>query len=166
MTMETISLSGMDLLHNAAGNKGTAFSEQERKSKHLEGLLPPSIESLDLQVQRVLNHLDSKKDDLERYIYLIGLEERNEVVFYKTVMSDPKRFIPILYDPIVADACLEFGHIYRRPRGMYITRHMKGRMAEVLKNWPVKDVRFICVSTAEGIWSGDISVQFNAVWTS
>ncbi len=160
MSMETTTLSGIDLLHNAANNKGTAFSEQERKNNRLEGLLPPSVESLDLQVRRVLNHLDSKKDDLERYIYLIGLEERNEVVFYKTVMSDPKRFIPILYDPIVADACLEFGHIYRRPRGMYITRHMKGRIAEVLENWPVKDVRFICVSTGGRILGlGDIGAN-------
>ncbi|MFC6376862.1 NAD-dependent malic enzyme [Tatumella terrea] len=160
MTMETTTLSGLELLHSAANNKGTAFSDQERKNNKLEGLLPPSVESLDLQVQRVLNHLDSKKDDLERYIYLIGLEERNEVVFYKTVMSDPMRFIPILYDPIVADACLEFGHIYRRPRGMYITRHMKGRMAEVLKNWPVKDVRFICVSTGGRILGlGDIGAN-------
>ena len=160
MTMETTTLSGLELLHNAANNKGTAFNPQERKANKLEGLLPPSVESLELQVQRVLNHLDSKKDDLERYIYLIGLEERNEVVFYKTVMSDPMRFIPILYDPIVADACLEFGHIYRRPRGMYITRHMKGRMAEVLQNWPVKDVRFICVSTGGRILGlGDIGAN-------
>ncbi|HXW71134.1 MAG TPA: oxaloacetate-decarboxylating malate dehydrogenase [Methylocella sp.] len=75
-------------------------------------------------------------------------------------MSDPARFIPILYDPTVADACLAFGHIYRRARGMYITRDMKGRMAEVLRNWPEGDVRFICVSTGGRILGlGDIGAD-------
>ena len=75
-------------------------------------------------------------------------------------MSDPARFIPILYDPTVAEACLRFGHIYRRARGMYITRAMKGRIAEVLRNWPARDVRFICVSTGGRILGlGDIGAN-------
>ncbi len=107
-----------------------------------------------------MEHLDAKPNDLERYIYLIGLSDRNETLFYRTVMSDPARFIPILYDPTVADACLAFGHIYRRARGMYITREMKGRMAEVLRNWPERDVRFICVSTGGRILGlGDIGAN-------
>jgi malate dehydrogenase (oxaloacetate-decarboxylating)(NADP+) len=126
----------------------------------LEGLLPPSTETLDRQVERVLGHLDAKPNDLERYIYLIGLSDRNETLFYRTVMSDPARFIPILYDPTVADACLAFGHIYRRARGMYISRDMKGRIAEVLRNWPERDVRFICVSTGGRILGlGDIGAN-------
>ena len=126
----------------------------------LEGLLPPSVESLDRQVERVMQHLDAKPTDLERYIYLIGLCDRNETLFYRAVMSDPARFIPILYDPTVADACLAFGHIFRRARGMYITREMKGRMAEVLRNWPERDVRFICVSTGGRILGlGDIGAN-------
>lgn len=141
-------------------NKGTAFSHEERQALGLEGLLPPTVESLDRQVERVMTHLDGIKDDLDKYVYLIELEERNQTVFYKTIMSDPKRFIPILYDPVVADACETFGNIYRRPRGMYITRHMKGRIAEVLSNWPVKDVRFICVSTGGRILGlGDIGAN-------
>src|SRR5208282_2786026 len=140
-------LRGAALLNNPAANKGTAFDEKERRSYGLEGLLPPSVESLDRQVERVLRHLDAKPNDLERYTYLIGLAERNETVFYRTVMSDPARFVPILYDPTVADACLAFGHIYRRARGLYITREMRGRIAEILRNWPTRDVRFICVST-------------------
>ena len=91
---------------------------------------------------------------------LIGLSDRNETLFYCAVMSDPARFIPILYDPTVADACLTFGHIYRRARGMYITREMKGRFAEVLRNWPEQDVRFICVSTGGRILGlGDIGAN-------
>lgn len=151
---------GMPLLHEAKLNKGTAYTVEERRRLGLEGLLPHAVENLERQVERVLAHLDEKPNDLERYIYLIGLEDRNETVFYKTIMSDPKRFIPILYDPIVADACETFGNIYRRARGMYITRHMKGRIAEVLRNWPEKDVRFICVSTGGRILGlGDIGAN-------
>jgi malate dehydrogenase (oxaloacetate-decarboxylating)(NADP+) len=148
------------LLEDPKRNKGTAFSAAERRLYGLEGLLPPSVESLDRQVARVMQHLDAKPTDLERYIYLVGLADRNEVLFFRTVMSDPKRFIPILYDPTVGDACLAFGHIYRRARGMYVTREMKGRVAEVLRNWPERDVRFICVSTGGRILGlGDIGAN-------
>ena len=153
-------LLGFSLLNDPARNKGTAFTEEERRRFGLEGLLPASAESLDRQVERVLGHLDAIPTDLERYIYLIGLSDRNETLFYRTVMSDPMRFLPILYDPTVADACLTFGHIYRRARGMYITHHMKGRIAEVLQNWPERDIRFICVSTGGRILGlGDIGAN-------
>jgi malate dehydrogenase (oxaloacetate-decarboxylating)(NADP+) len=151
---------GFALLDDPVRNKGTAFTEEERRQYGLEGLLPHSVETLDRQAERVLEHLDVKPNDLERYIYLIGLADRNETLFYRTVMSDPARFVPILYDPTVADACLTFGHIYRRARGMYITRAMKGRIAEVLRNWPERDVRFICVSTGGRILGlGDIGAN-------
>jgi malate dehydrogenase (oxaloacetate-decarboxylating)(NADP+) len=151
---------GLALLDDPISNKGTAFTVKERSEFGLEGLLPPSVESLDRQVERVMHHLDAKPTDLERYIYLTGLADRNETLFYRTVMSDPARFLPILYDPTVADACLAFGHIFRRARGMYITREMKGRMAEVLRNWPESDVRFICVSTGGRILGlGDIGAN-------
>jgi malate dehydrogenase (oxaloacetate-decarboxylating)(NADP+) len=151
---------GLALLDDPTNNKGTAFTAKERAEFGLEGLLPPSIESLDRQVERVMHHLDAKPTDLERYIYLTGLADRNETLFYRTVMSNPARFLPILYDPTVAEACLAFGHIFRRARGMYITREMKGRMAEVLRNWPQSDVRFICVSTGGRILGlGDIGAN-------
>jgi malate dehydrogenase (oxaloacetate-decarboxylating)(NADP+) len=151
---------GLALLDDPISNKGTAFTVKERAEFGLEGLLPASVESLDRQVERVLHHLDAKPTDLERYIYLTGLADRNETLFYRVVMSDPARFLPILYDPTVAEACLTFGHIFRRARGMYITREMKGRMAEVLRNWPQSDVRFICVSTGGRILGlGDIGAN-------
>ena len=150
----------LDLLDNPILNKGTAFTDEERREHGIEGLLPPSVETLDRQVERVMGHLDAKASDLERYIYLVGLSDRNETLFFKTLMSDPARFVPIVYDPTIADACLTFGHIYRRARGMYLTRHMKGRMAAVLRNWPVRDVRFICVSTGGRILGlGDIGAN-------
>jgi len=153
-------LRGRALLDVPAPNKDTAFTPDERRAYGLEGLLPHTVENLERQMERVLQHLDAKPTDLERYIYLIGLADRNETLFYRTVMSDPARFVPILYDPTVADACLAFGHIYRRPRGMYITREMKGRIAEVLRNWPERDVRFICVSTGGRILGlGDIGAN-------
>jgi malate dehydrogenase (oxaloacetate-decarboxylating)(NADP+) len=111
---------GLTLLKDLALNKGTAFSAEERSRYGLEGLLPLSSKKLDGQVERVLGPLEAKPTDLERYIYLIGLEDRNGTLFYRAVMSDLARFIPILYDPIVAEACLAFGHIYRRARGMSV----------------------------------------------
>ena len=153
-------LHGVTLLDDPVRNKGTAFSPEERRRYGLEGLLPHSVESLDRQLERVMEHLDAKPNDLERYIYLIGLGDRNETLFYRTLMSDPARFVPIVYDPTVADACLTFGHILRRARGMYITRNMKGRIAQVLRNWPTKDVRFVCVSTGGRILGlGDIGAN-------
>jgi malate dehydrogenase (oxaloacetate-decarboxylating)(NADP+) len=148
------------LLNDPVHNKGTAFTRDERRIYGLEGLLPHAVESIDRQRERVIQHLDAKPTDLERYIYLIGLSDRNETLFYNTLMSDPARFVPIVYDPTVADACLAFGHIYRRARGMYVTREMKGRIADVLRNWPTRDVRFICVSTGGRILGlGDIGAN-------
>jgi malate dehydrogenase (oxaloacetate-decarboxylating)(NADP+) len=148
------------MLDDPVRNKGTAFTQEERRRYGLEGLLPQAVESLDRQLERVMQHLDAKPNDLERYIYLIGLADRNETLFYRTLMSDPVRFVPIVYDPTVADACLTFGHIYRRARGMYITREMKGSIAEVLRNWPGRDVRFVCVSTGGRILGlGDIGAN-------
>jgi malate dehydrogenase (oxaloacetate-decarboxylating)(NADP+) len=128
-------LRGPELLDNPSLNKGTAFTPEERREYGLEGLLPHAVEAVDRQLERVTERLDAKPTDLERYIYLIGLSDRNETLFYRTLMSDPARFVPIVYDPTVAEACLIFGHIYRRARGMYITSEMKGLIAEVMGNW-------------------------------
>jgi malate dehydrogenase (oxaloacetate-decarboxylating)(NADP+) len=153
-------LRGPELLDSPTFNKGTAFTQEERREYGLEGLLPHAVETIDRQIERVMDHLDAKPTDLERYIYLIGLSDRNETLFYRTLMSDPARFVPIVYDPTVAEACLTFGHIYRRARGLYITREMKGRMAEVMRNWPERDVRFICVSSGGRILGlGDIGAN-------
>ena len=151
---------GLHLLDDHRHNKETAFTEQEREAYGLLGLLPPAVETIERQVERVLLQLAAKPNDLECYIYLNELAERDETLFFRTVMSDPARFIPILYDPTVADACLTFGHIYRRHAGLYVTRHMKGRIAEVLRHWPERDVRFICVSTGHRILGlGDIGAN-------
>jgi malate dehydrogenase (oxaloacetate-decarboxylating)(NADP+) len=157
---ESKSLRGIDVLSNPTLNKGTGFTQKERKDLGLIGLLPAGIETIDQQVERVLGHLAQKPTDLERYIYLIGLQDRNETLFYKVVTSDPERFLPIVYDPTVAEACLKFAYIYRRSRGLYVSIREKGRVVEVLRNSPIKDARFICVSTGGRILGlGDIGAN-------
>ena len=141
-------------------NKGLAFTHEERRSHGLEGLLPQAVEDLPTQVERVLSHLDAKPSDLEQYIYLQELCDRDRTLYYATLMRDPARFVPIVYDPTIADACLAYGHIFRRPQGMYLTKHMKGRLAEVLANWPGRDIAFICISSGGRILGlGDIGAN-------
>jgi malate dehydrogenase (oxaloacetate-decarboxylating)(NADP+) len=137
---------GTDLLHDPVLNKATAYTEAERQALGLVGLVPDATESEDLQLRRVLQQLGHKTTDLDRYIYLVNLLDNDEVLFYRTVMSDPTRFLPIVYDPTIGEACLKFGHIYRRTCGMYLSITRKGHVKEVLRNWPVKDVRTICVT--------------------
>jgi malate dehydrogenase (oxaloacetate-decarboxylating)(NADP+) len=137
---------GIDLLHDPVLNKATGYSEAERQALGLVGLVPDVTESEDLQLRRVLQQLGHKTTDLDRYIYLVNLLDNDETLFYRTVMSDPARFLPIVYDPTIGEACLKFGHIYRRTRGMYLSITRKGHVNEVLRNWPVKDVRVICVT--------------------
>ncbi len=154
------SLLGSALLESPKHTKDTAFTLDEREKFGLTGLLPSTVETLDRQVDRVLEQLAQHSSLLDQYIALIALSDTNETLFYKVVMSHPARFLPIVYDPTVADACLAFGHIYRRPKGMYVSIEHKGRVAEVLRNWPERDIRFICVSSGGRILGlGDIGAN-------
>jgi malate dehydrogenase (oxaloacetate-decarboxylating)(NADP+) len=137
---------GYDVLINPALNKSTAFTEAEKQSLGLVGLLPDTTEGPDLQLRRVMMQLGHKTTDLDRYIYLVNLLDHNETLFYRTVMSDPARFLPIVYDPTIGEACVKFGHIFRQPRGLYLSITRRGHAREVLRNWPQKDVRVICVT--------------------
>jgi malate dehydrogenase (oxaloacetate-decarboxylating)(NADP+) len=142
----TVTKRGTDLLHDPALNKSTAFTEAERQALGLVGLVPDTTETEDLQLKRVLLQLSHKTSDIDRYIYLVNLLDHDETLFYRTLMSDPARFLPIVYDPTIGEACLKFGHIFRGPRGMYLSIKRRGHVKEVLRNWPQKDVRFICVT--------------------
>jgi malate dehydrogenase (oxaloacetate-decarboxylating)(NADP+) len=144
--MTTIAKRGTQLIQDPSLNKSTAFTEAERQSLGLIGLVPDVTETEDLQLGRVMTQLGHKNTDLDRYIYLVNLLDHNETLFYRTVMSDPARFLPIVYDPTIGEACLKFGHIYRQARGMYLSIERRGKVKEVLQNWPQKDVRFICVT--------------------
>lgn len=151
---------GMDWLRDPKLNKSTAFTLEEREALGLTGLVPSGIDTEEIQLKRVLKQLAVKNTDLERYIYLIGLLDNDETLFYRVVMSDPARFIPILYDPTVGEACLKFGHIFRRPRGMYLSIEHKGRVKEVLQNWPEKNVRVICATSGGRILGlGDLGAN-------
>ena len=156
----TTTARGIAVLQDPKINKSTAFTEAERQSLGLVGLVPDVTESEDLQLQRVNLQLAQKPTDLERYIYLINLLDHNETLFYRTLMSDPARFLPIVYDPTIGEACLKFGHVYRQARGMYLSITRRGTVKDVLKNWPEKDVRFICVTDAGRILGlGDLGAN-------
>ena len=150
---------GYALLRDPRLNKGTAFSEAERRELGLEGLLPPRPLSLELQRARLQQELAELDNDLQRYLLLTDLQVRNETLFYAVLMSDPARFMPIVYTPTVGDACQRFDHIFRHPRGLYLPITARGRLRELLGNWPQKDVRFIVVTDGERILGlGDLGV--------
>ena len=156
----TTSKYGIDVLYDPSLNKSTAFTEAEKQAFGLVGLVPDITETEDLQLSRVMMQLGHKNTDLERYIYLINLLDHNETLFYRTVMSDPSRFLPIVYDPTIGEACLKFGHIYRQARGMYLSMARRGKVKDILRNWPQKDVRFICVTDAGRILGlGDLGAN-------
>src|SRR6516225_910154 len=151
---------GIDVLRDPSINKSTGFTEAERQALGLVGLVPEVTESIETQLSRVLQQLKHKATDLDRFIYLMNLLDTNETLFYHTLMSDPARFLEIVYDPTIGEACLKFDHIFRRPHGMYLSITRKGHVREVLRNWPVKDVRFICVTNAGRILGlGDLGAN-------
>ena len=137
---------GIEVLQDPSLNKSTAFTEDEKQKLGIVGLVPDVTETQDLQLSRVMMQLGHKPTDLDRYIYLVNLLDHNEPLFYRTIMSDPARFLPIVYDPTIGEACLKFGHIYRQTAGMYLSITRRGKVKEVLRNWPQKDIRFICVT--------------------
>ncbi len=142
---------GMDLLNRQGLNKGTAFTEEERKEFGLHGLLPPQIETLDEQVGRAYEAYQRKDDDLERHIYLRALQDTNEVLFYRLLLDHIEEMTPIVYTPTVALACEQFSHIYRRPRGVFISYPLRDAIPQLLRNRPNKDVDVIVVTDGERI---------------
>jgi malate dehydrogenase (oxaloacetate-decarboxylating)(NADP+) len=150
----------MEVLHDPELNKSTGFTQAEQQALGLVGLVPDMTESMETQLSRVLLQLKHKATDLDRFIYLMNLLDTNETLFYRTLMSDPARFLEIVYDPTIGEACLKFDHIMRRPHGMYLSIKHKGHVKEVLRNWPVKEVRFICVTNAGRILGlGDLGAN-------
>ncbi len=142
---------GVKLLHDPVRNKGTAFTEEERDALNLRGLLPPRVHTQEQQVRRVMEQLAAKSSDLSRYIYLVSLQDRNETLFYRVMVDHLRELMPIVYTPTVGQACERFGHIFRRPRGIYVSAHDRGRMGEILSNWPHEDVRIVVVTDGERI---------------
>jgi malate dehydrogenase (oxaloacetate-decarboxylating)(NADP+) len=151
---------GYQRLLDPALNKSTAFSEEERDKYHLRGLLPPKIFTLEQQLSRVLANLRRKESDIEKYIFLQGLQDRNDTLFFRTVIDNIEEMMPLIYTPTVGQACREFASIFRRSRGLYVTANDTGRVEEILRNWPEKDVRVIVVTDGERILGlGDLGAN-------
>ncbi|MEK7383251.1 MAG: NAD-dependent malic enzyme [Elusimicrobiota bacterium] len=142
---------GVDLLHNPSLNKGTAFTNDERKKLGLLGLLPPRVSTMDQQVLRLINNIRRQTSDLQKYVEMISLLDRNETLFYRAVQDYIDELMPIIYTPTVGAACQMYAHIFRRSRGLFITKYQKGAVKQVLRNWPHKDVRVIVVTDGERI---------------
>lgn len=151
---------GVKILHDPVRNKGTAFTEAERDALNLRGLLPPRVHTMAEQELRVLGNFRAKPTDLERYLYLIALQDRNENLFYRVIMNHIEEMMPIIYTPVVGQACQEFQHIYRKPRGFYISLNDKGHIREILQNWPHRNTRIIVVTDGERILGlGDLGAD-------
>src|ERR1051326_3883561 len=142
---------GWQLLGHPMYNKGSAYNRAERAALGLDGLLPFAVNTIEQQERRVLENLRRKSDPLEQYIGLASLEDRNEALFYRVLCDNLEEFLPIVYTPTVGRACQQFSHIFRRPRGLWITPEHFGRIDAVLANAPFQDVRLIVVTDNERI---------------
>ncbi len=125
---------GYRLLHDPRLNKGTAFTLEERRKYGLEGLLPPAVTNIDVQIARRHAEITNLDDDLQKYLVLSDLQARNERLFYSVLMSDPAAYMPLVYTPTVGEACQKFGHIFRQARGIYLPISARGRVRELLSN--------------------------------
>ncbi|CAM8916538.1 unnamed protein product [Rhodiola kirilowii] len=161
ITPWTVSVaSGYTLMRNPRYNKGLAFSENERDAHYLRGLLPPAISSQELQEKKMMHNIRQYKVPLQRYTAMMDLQERNEKLFYKLLIDNVEELLPIVYTPVVGEACQKYGSIFRRPQGLFISLKEKGKILEVLKNWPEKNIQVIVVTDGERILGlGDLGCQ-------
>lgn len=151
---------GLELIHDPIMNKGTAFTHAERDALGLWGLLPPRVFTQEEQVMRVLGNFRRKSTDLERYIQMMALLDRNETLFYRVVMDHIETMMPIIYMPTVGQACKVYGHIFRKPRGVFLSALQRGRFASLLRNWAHDEVRVIVVTDGERIFGlGDLGAE-------
>lgn len=151
---------GVGVLQNPMLNKGTAFTEAERDALKLRGLLPPRVMTQEEQSLRFLESLRRKPTDIGKYITMMALHDRNRSLFYRVLTENLEELMPIVYTPTVGQACQEYSHIFRKARGVYIAAKNRGRISEILRNWPYKDVRIIVVSDGERILGlGDLGVD-------
>lgn len=151
---------GMELLLDSQLTKGTAFTEAERDAFGLRGLLPPHVASQREHQMRILENFHKKPTNLEKYIFLMAVRDRHQDLFFRVVIDNLEEMMPIIYTPTVGQACQVYGHIFRRPRGIYISAQDKGRVAEILGNWPHTDVRIIVVTDGERILGlGDLGTN-------
>lgn len=153
-------LYGKALLDDASCTKSTAFTREERQKYGLRGLLPYDVASISKQQERALENMRGKTNDIEKYIFLNALLERNQRLFYRIMIDHMEEVMPLVYTPTVGEACKAFAHIFRRPQGFYITPDDRGDIAAILGNWPEKDIRVIVVTDGERILGlGDLGAN-------
>ena len=150
----------LEWIRNNKTNKSTAFTREEKKRLGIEGLLPYQVVTQDTQLKRVMQNLVGKPNDIERYLYLSALQGRNERLFYRVLNENIEKLLPIVYTPTVGEACKSFSNVFTETKGFYITPEYKGRLYEVLDNWPAKDIKVIVVTDGERILGlGDLGAN-------
>nr|P22178.1 RecName: Full=NADP-dependent malic enzyme, chloroplastic; Short=NADP-ME; Flags: Precursor [Flaveria trinervia]CAA40421.1 NADP-dependent malic enzyme [Flaveria trinervia] len=152
--------SGYSLLRDPHHNKGLAFTEKERDAHFLRGLLPPVVVNHDLQVKKMMHNIRQYQVPLQRYQAMMDLQQRNERLFYKLLIENVEELLPIVYTPTVGEACQKYGSIFENSQGLFISLKDKGRILEILKNWPHKKIQVIVVTDGERILGlGDLGCQ-------
>nr|ACR35162.1 unknown [Zea mays] len=134
--------------------------EKERDAHHLRGLLPPAVVPQELQIKKIMHNLRQYQVPLQRYMAMMDLQERNERLFYKLLIDNVEELLPVVYTPTVGEACQKYGSIFRQPQGLYVSLRDKGKVLEVLRNWPHRNIQVICVTDGERILGlGDLGSQ-------
>ncbi|MFQ6610910.1 MAG: NAD-dependent malic enzyme [Fidelibacterota bacterium] len=155
-----VSKTGADLIHDPLLNKGTGFSEIERDELGIVGLVPPRVVSIDDQIKRVEENYNRLPGDLQKYIFLEALHDRNETLFYRVLLDNLEELTPIVYTPVVGQACQHYGHIYRRARGMYFSSGNRGKFKKMVNNWKRDDIDIIVVTDGSRILGlGDLGAN-------
>ncbi|KAI8565470.1 hypothetical protein RHMOL_Rhmol03G0261900 [Rhododendron molle] len=152
--------SGYSLLRDPHHNKGLAFTLRERDAHYIRGLLPPVVMSQELQEKKLLHNIRQYQLPLQKYTAMMDLAERNERLFYRLLIDNVEELLPVVYTPTVGEACQKYGSIFQRPQGLYISLKEKGKILEVLKNWPERSIQVIVVTDGERILGlGDLGCQ-------
>jgi malate dehydrogenase (oxaloacetate-decarboxylating)(NADP+) len=151
---------GLDLIRDPLLNKGTGFTDSERAALGLRGLVPPQVVGIDDQISRVIANFHRQHSDLDRYTYLETLHDRNETLYYRVLLSHINEMTPVIYTPVVGQACSQFSQIYQRTRGMYFSADEVSHFEEMVRNWPVDDVEIIVVTDGSRILGlGDLGAN-------
>jgi malate dehydrogenase (oxaloacetate-decarboxylating)(NADP+) len=155
---------GYELLQDPLLNKGTGFSEQEQRVLKLEGLLPPGFNTMEQQVQRVMGNFKKISSDMDKYSFMMALLERDRTLFDRIVLNHLEEMMPIIYTPTVGRASQMYSHIFQKPQGIFLSEKYHGRFSDILRNWPIDDVRIVVITDGERILGlGDLGVSGMAI---